>query len=59
VANVSGQIEVIAGHIRRHEDLLQRLPARERAVIDQASVTVRKARQAVPVAFGRREQRPS
>ena len=59
VANVSGQLEVIAGHIRRHQDLLQRLPARERVLIDEASVTVRKARQAVPVAFGRREHRPS
>ena len=59
VANVSGQIEVIDGHIRRHQDLLQRLPAGERVLIDEASVTVRKARQAVPVAFGRREHRPS
>jgi len=54
VANVSGQLEVIVGHIRHHEALLKRLPAAERAVIEQASATVRKARQSVPVAFGRR-----
>jgi integrase len=55
VANVSGQLEVIVGHIRHHETLLERLPAGERALIDEASATIRKARQTVPVAFGRRE----
>ena len=54
VANVAGQLEVIIGHIRHHENLLKRLPADERALIDDASTTLRKARQAVPVAFGRR-----
>jgi len=54
VANVSGQLEVIVGHIRRHEAILEHLPAPERALIDQASATVRKARQGVPVVFGHR-----
>ncbi len=57
VANVSGQLEVIVGHIRHHETLLERLPAAERSLIEQASSTLRKARQSVPVAFGRREGR--
>ncbi|MGH9298953.1 MAG: tyrosine-type recombinase/integrase, partial [Acidimicrobiales bacterium] len=55
VANVSGQLEVIVGHIRHHEALLKRLPAAERIIIEQASSTLRKARQSVPVAFGGRE----
>jgi integrase len=54
VANVSCQLEVVVGHIRYHEALLERLPTAERAVIEQASATMRKARQSVPVAFGRR-----
>ena len=57
VANVSGQLDVILGHIRRHESLLERLSAGERSLVHEASATVRKARQAVPVAFGRREPR--
>ena len=48
------QLEVIVGHIRTHEALLERLPAAERAPIEDASATLRKARQSVPVAFGRR-----
>ncbi len=54
VANVSGQLDVIVGHIRHHEALLARLAAGERSLIEQASTAVRKARQGVPVAFGRR-----
>jgi hypothetical protein len=54
VAHVARQLEVIVGHIRTHEGLLDRLPGDERAVIEDASVTLRKARQSVPVAFGRR-----
>lgn len=56
VANVTGQLEVIANHIAHHQAALERLPARERAVINDATATVRKARQAVPVAFGRRKE---
>jgi integrase len=59
VANVTGQLEVIVGHVRRHEAFLERLGSTERAAVDQASATLRKARQAVPVAFGRRKDRPS
>jgi integrase len=59
VANVSGQLEVIIGHVRHHKALLERLPAGERAVIDEASATLRQARRSVPVAFGRRRDRPS
>ena len=55
VANVSAQLEVIVGHIRHHEALLERLPAAERSLIEHASSTLRKARQSVPVAFGHRE----
>lgn len=60
VANVTGQIGVIVGHIGHHETLLDRLPGDERAAIDDAATTLRKARQSVPVAFGRRseEERP-
>lgn len=53
---LSRQIDVIAGHIRVHEQLLASLPSDERAVIQDASATVRKARQSIPVAFGRRHQ---
>ena len=55
VEHVARQLQVIVGHIRTHEGLLNRLPGDERAVIDDASVTLRKARQSVPVAFGRRQ----
>jgi hypothetical protein len=51
---VSRQLEVIVGHVRAHEQLLAALPADERAVIETASTTVRKARQSVPVTIGRR-----
>jgi integrase len=54
VNHVTRQLEVIAGHVRTHERLLKRLADDERAVIEDASVTLRKARQSVPVAFGRR-----
>ena len=54
VANVTAQLEVIIGHVHRHEALLERLPADERSAIDDASSTVRQLRQSVPVAFGRR-----
>jgi integrase len=59
VSNVAGQLEVITGHIRHHESVLERLSPSERARIDEASTTLRKARQDVPVAFGRRQQKPS
>lgn len=55
VDNVAGQLGVIADHVRRHEQLLDGLSAEQRAAIDEASRTVRKARQSVPVAFGRRQ----
>lgn len=58
VAHVARQIEVIVGHVRSHEALLDRLPGDERATIDDASAALRKARQSVPVAFGRRRARP-
>ena len=54
VANVERQLGVIVEHIRTHEQLLKELPAEDRAVIDDASLTVRKARQSVPVVIGRR-----
>jgi hypothetical protein len=54
VEHVTRQLDVVAGHIRTHEALLERLAAGERAVIEDASVTLRKARRSVPVAFGRR-----
>ncbi|MGH9187329.1 MAG: tyrosine-type recombinase/integrase, partial [Acidimicrobiales bacterium] len=54
VANVTSQLEVIVGHIHHHEALLDHLPVDERTVIVEATATVRKARQSIPVAFGRR-----
>jgi len=57
VEHVSRQIDVIAGHVRAHEALLGALPGDERALIEQASATLRKARQCVPVAFGCRSTR--
>jgi hypothetical protein len=56
VANVTSQLEVIVGHIRHHEDLLDRLPADERTLIDEAAAALRKTRQSIPVAFGRRRE---
>ena len=54
VDHVTRQLDVIVGHIRTHEQFLMRLADDERAVIEDASVTLCKARQSVPVAFGRR-----
>jgi integrase len=54
ITNVTGQLDVIVDHIRRHEQLLTNLSVDQRQAIEDASRTVRKARQAVPVAFGRR-----
>lgn len=51
---VTRQLDVIAGHVRTHEELLESLPEDQRALIQDASATVRKARQSVPVAFGQR-----
>ena len=48
------QLDVIAEHVRTHEELLESLPDAERALIQDASATVCKARQSVPVAFGMR-----
>lgn len=56
VDNVSGQLRVVVEHVRRHEQLLGGLGHAEREVIEEASRTVRKARQSVPVAFGRRRE---
>jgi hypothetical protein len=53
IEHVTRQVEVIVGHIRAHEKVLAGLAAEERSVIDDASATLRKARQSVPVAFGR------
>ena len=55
VENVARQVEVIAGHVRAHEETLDHLVSGERALIEHASATLRKARQSVPVAFGRRQ----
>lgn len=57
VAHVARQLEVITAHISTHESLLAGLGADERAVIEEASATLRKARQSVPVAFGKRRSR--
>lgn len=57
LANIERQLRVIVEHVRAHEQVLEGLPSEERAVIDEASLTVRKARQSVPVAFGRRAPR--
>ena len=54
VEHVAHQLEVILGHIRTHEALLGELGVDERGAIEQASATLRKARQSVPVAFGTR-----
>jgi hypothetical protein len=53
-AHLTSYLRVIVEHIRTHEQLLDGLPAEQRASIDDASATLRKARQSVPVAFGRR-----
>ena len=49
------QLEVIVGHVRSHEALVDQLPPEERSLLEEASKTVRKARQSVPVAFRRRQ----
>lgn len=56
VDNVAGQLGVIVEHVRRHEQMLDGLGAEQRDAIEDASRTVRKARQSVPVAFGRRQR---
>ncbi|MGH9066196.1 MAG: tyrosine-type recombinase/integrase [Acidimicrobiales bacterium] len=52
--HVARQLEVILGHIHTHEVLLSELQDAERGAIETASATLRKARQSVPVAFGKR-----
>ncbi len=52
--HVARQLEVIVGHIHIHEALLGDLACDERAAIEDASATLRRARRSVPVAFGRR-----
>ena len=54
VDGVSRQLDAIVGHVRTHQQTLAGLPADQRAEIQHASVTLRKVRQSVPVAFGRR-----
>ncbi|MHB1533154.1 MAG: tyrosine-type recombinase/integrase [Acidimicrobiales bacterium] len=54
VDHVARQLEVILGHIHTHEAALGELHDAERVAIEEASATLRKARQSVPVAFGRR-----
>jgi len=58
IDNVASQLGVIDDHIARHEQLLDSLAADQRDAIDEASRTVRKVRQSVPVAFGRRHPEP-
>jgi hypothetical protein len=55
IDNVTRQLDVIVSHIRAHEQLLDRLPDKQRHLVEDASATVRKARQSIPVAFGRRQ----
>lgn len=52
--HVERQLKVIVEHVHTHEQLLERLADDERNDIDEASRTLRKARQSIPVAFGRR-----
>ncbi len=54
IDNVTRQLDVIVGHVRTHEQTLALLPDGQRSAVEDASVTLRKARQSVPVAFGRR-----
>jgi hypothetical protein len=54
VEHVTRQLDIIVGHVRTHEALLGCMADEERTVIEDAAATLRKARQAVPVAFGRR-----
>lgn len=55
IDNVARQLDVIVEHVRRHEQLMGAMDDSQRAAIEDASRTVRKARQSVPVAFGRRQ----
>ena len=57
VEHVSCQLDVVTGHVRAHEALLERLAGDERALIEEASTMLRKARQSVPVLFGCRSTR--
>lgn len=57
IEHVARQVEIVVGHIRTHETLLERIADDRRAAIEDASQTLRKARQSVPVAFGRRIRR--
>ena len=54
IDNVTRQLQVIVDHIRTHEQLLSRLADDQRDAVQEAAATLRKARQSVPVAFGRR-----
>ena len=56
VDHVSRQLEVMLGHLRAHELALAELDDRERGAIEEAATALRQARQAVPVAFGKRRQ---
>jgi len=56
VEGVTHQLQVIVGHIRNHQAALDQLPDDERAMVDEASKTLRKARQSVPVAFLQRRE---
>ncbi len=57
VEHVARQLDVVLGHITTHEAFLERLASVDRCAIEEASITLRKARQSVPVAFGRRRSR--
>ena len=50
--NVTRQLDVITGHIRTHEAAPGHLPADQRAVLEEASATLRRARRLVPVTLG-------
>jgi hypothetical protein len=52
--HVTRQLDIIVGHLHTHETRLEQLPGDERTAIDDATTILRKARQSVPVAFGRR-----
>jgi hypothetical protein len=54
VEGVTRQLEVILDHVRHHKETLEQLPSEQRVLVEDASTTVRKVRQSVPVAFGRR-----
>ena len=56
IDNVTRQLQVIVNHIRTHEQLLTRLSDDQRHAVQDAAATLRKARQSVPVALGRRRQ---